>query len=141
MAAQRIREIAGFVVSPPMPALIAAVCIAPFAPEKFGEFAWLIGLAAILGYPIAAIFGLPLYLLLRSRNWNGLLSYVAAGAVLGIVLFACYGVIYERDSAGMLFLSGHFWSMAPAFVPVGAICGMVAATTFWLIVRPDRPRP
>jgi hypothetical protein len=40
----------------------------------------------MLGYPIAVVFGVPLYVFFRSRGWNGLLVYIAAGALLGLII-------------------------------------------------------
>ncbi|OPH84430.1 hypothetical protein B2M20_01435 [Nitrobacter vulgaris] len=73
-----LRAVLGFLVAPITPRLLAAILAAPFRIEAIGfdlrelsEAAWIIGLSAVLGYPITVVFGVPLFIFLRSRDWNG----------------------------------------------------------------------
>ena len=65
------RTILGFVVAPISPGLVAVILAAPFrvGASRFGlrelsEATWIIGLSAALGYPVAVVFGVPLYIFL-----------------------------------------------------------------------------
>jgi hypothetical protein len=88
------RTALGFFVAPISPGVLAVVLGAafrggldPFAPSALAGAKWIIGLSALLGYPIAIGLGVPLYILFPWRGWNGLLVYVAAGAFLFLVSF------------------------------------------------------
>jgi hypothetical protein len=140
-----LRTVLGFLVAPITPGLLAVLLIAPFriGAAGFGlrevsEAAWVIGLSAILGYPVAVVFGGPLYVFFRSRGWNGLLVYIAAGALLGIVIYVIYVLLAEYSANGLWGLAAKFSNTAQVQIPLVMICGAVAALFFWLIARPDR---
>src|SRR5262249_55316297 len=104
---------------------------------------WIIGLSAVLGYPAAIAFGVPFYILLRWRGWNRLLTYVAGGASLGLVVYLTYfAVVLLSDLLANRFtnLVEAISNTSPPVIPAGMISGAVAGTTFWLIARPDRAR-
>lgn len=101
-----LRAVLGFLVAPITPGLLAAILAAPFRIEAIGfglrelsEAAWIIGLSAVLGYPVTVVFGVPLFIFLRSRGWNGLPVYVAAGALLGLVIYVVYVLLPEYAAA------------------------------------------
>ncbi len=92
----------------------------------------------MLGYPIAVVFGGPLYVFFRSRGWNGLVVYVTAGALLGLLIYLIYVLLAEYSSNGLWGLAAKFSNAAQVQIPLVMICGAVAALFFWLIARPDR---
>jgi hypothetical protein len=113
------RTVLGFLVAPISPGLLAVILAAPFrvAAAGFGlrelsEAAWIIGLSAVLGYPIAVVFGVPSYVFFRSRGWNGLLVYIAAGAVLGLIIYLIYVLLAEYSSNGLWGLATKFSNTA-----------------------------
>ena len=99
------RTVLGFLIAPLSPGLLAVILAAPFRVGAVGfglrelsEAAWIIGLSAVLGYPVAVVFGAPLYVFFRSRGWNGLVVYIAAGALLGLVIYVIYVLLAEYSS-------------------------------------------
>lgn len=92
----------------------------------------------MLGYPIAIVLGVPLYIFFRSRSWNGLLIYITAGALLGVIIYLIYILLGGYSSNGLSGLFERFLNTAQVYIPLGMICGAVAALSFWLIARPDR---
>lgn len=66
----------------------------------------------MLGYPIAVVFGAPLYVFFRSRGWNGLLVYLVAGALLGLVIYVIYVLLAEYSSNGLWGLTTRFSNTA-----------------------------
>ncbi len=140
-----LRTVLGFLIAPISPGLLAVILAAPFRVGATGfglrelsEAAWIIGLSAVLGYPVAVVFGAPLYVFFRSRGWNGLPAYIAAGALLGLVIYAIYVLLAEYSSNGLGGLATKFSNTVQVQVPLVMICGAVAALVFWLIARPDR---
>jgi hypothetical protein len=109
-----------------------------FGVRELSEAAWIIGLSAMLGYPVAVVSGAPLYIFFRSRGWNGLPVYIAAGALLGLVIYVIYVLLAEYSSNGLWGLATKFSNTTLVQIPLVMICGAVAALFFWLIVRPDR---
>jgi hypothetical protein len=140
-----LRTIGGFLVAPISPGLLAVILVVPFrvgtdvfGPRELAEAAWIIKLSGILGYPIAIVLGVPLYVFFRSRGWNGLLIYITAGALLGLIIYVIYVLLAEYSSNGLSGLAEKFSNTALVYIPLGMICGAVAALSFWLIARPDR---
>lgn len=82
-----------------------------------------------------------MYALFRLRGWNGLLVYVTAGALLGLLIYLIYVLLAEYSSSGFWALATKFSNTARVQIPLVMICGAVAALSFWLIARPDRTSP
>jgi hypothetical protein len=133
-----LRTVLGFLVAPISPGLMIVVLGAVFAFGKSSEGIWIIKLSAMLGYPIAVVLGVPLYFFFRSRGWNGLLVYTMAGALLGVLIYLITIPLGGYSSNGLPGLSERFSNTALVYIPLGMICGAVAALSFWLIARPDR---
>ena len=133
-----LRVILGFLVAPISPGLLIVILGVVFGFGKSGEGMWLIKLSGMLGYPIAMVLGVPLYIFFRSRGWNGLLIYIAAGALLGLIIYLMYIPLGGYSSSGLSGLSERFSNTARVYIPLGMICGALAALLFWLIARPDR---
>lgn len=133
-----LRTALGFLVAPIFPGLLIVILAAVFGFGKSGEGVWLIKLSGMLGYPIAIVLGVPLYIFFRSRGWNGLLIYVTAGGLLGLTIYLIYIPLGGYSSNGLSGLSERFSNTAKVYIPLGMICGAVAALSFWLIARPDR---
>ncbi len=134
----RLRTILGFLVAPVSPGLLIVILAAVFGFGKSGEGIWIIKLSGMLGYPIAIVLGVPLYIFFRTRSWNGLLIYIMAGALLGVMIYLIYIPLGGYSSNGLSGLFERFSNTALVSIPLGMICGAVAALSFWLIARPDR---
>lgn len=139
-----LRTLLGFLIAPISPVLVMGIfgvlrtgAIA-FGARELSETAWMVGLAAALGYPVAFIVGAPLYVFLRWRGWNGLPVYVATGALLGLVVYGSYVLLPEYSSNGLRGMATKFSNTALVQIPLVVICGAVATMVFWLIARPDR---
>jgi hypothetical protein len=142
------RTIVGFLVAPISPGVLVVVVAVllgfgsdAFATRGLAGAAWIVGLSAVLGYPVAFALGLPLYILFRWCGWNGLPIYVAAGAFLGFVVYLVYAVarlLGDESINGLANLAAKLLTTSPQLIPAGIISGAVAALSFWLIARPDR---
>lgn len=140
-----LRTTVGFLVAPISPGLLAVILAAPFRagtavfdPRELAEAAWILKLSGAIGYPIAVVLGVPLYVFFRSRGWNGLLIYITAGSLLGLIVYLMYVLLAEYTSNGLWGLSEKFSNTAQIYIPLAMICGAAAALFFWLIARPDR---
>jgi hypothetical protein len=140
-----LRVILGFLVAPISPGLLAVVLASLFrmgtaglGTREWSEAMWIIGLSGLLGYPVAVAFGVPLHLFFRSRGWNGLVAYIGAGALLGFVVYLVWVIFPEYAANGLSGLTTKFSNTAQVYIPLGIVCGAVAALVFWLIARPDR---
>lgn len=130
-----LRTLAGFIVAPISPALLLAIGSVFFG--KFGEGLWGIGFAALVGYPVAIVLGVPIYFFLRWRGWVGFWVYVAAGVLLGALIYLAY-IPPVTHLDGVLRIDAGKLKTAPWWLLLGMICGIVATVCFWLIARPDR---
>jgi hypothetical protein len=106
--------------------------------RQLSEATWTIGLSAALGYPIAIVFGIPLYVFLKWRGWTGLLLYMVAGALLGLTIYLIWVLLAEYSSSGLSSLATKFSNTALVQIPLAMFCGAVATLFFWFIARPDQ---
>jgi hypothetical protein len=141
-----IRLIIGFIVAPITPVLLFML------PNLFSErdiwstSLW-IKIGALLGYPVAFLFGLPLYFFLLRKKIVKLPSYILSGSILGAISYAFLPFFYTASVAclskvpmcGGIFLRAmnDLGELAIPFLPLGIVGGTIAATSFWLITRPD----
>ena len=134
------RRIIAFVVAPLLvPILLAHYLYTLAANETWFMVALMFSVAIAHGGTF--ILGVPIYLLMRARNWTSfwiapLLGFFAAGFMwLGFA--ALLALLLDQGMSGVRVvltnphgLSDVMWP----FGPLGAIVGMA----FWLIARPDK---
>ncbi|MFN4018744.1 MAG: hypothetical protein ACK4JB_25655 [Reyranella sp.] len=133
------RAVAAFVIAPMTPAaILAAVMLAA------GSDAQTLGYAAFAGYisyPFALLVGLPAYLVLRRRQWDGLRAYLFLGLALGMSFVALFAAVVgfegERTEPAWLTLLANLAHLLPFVLA----CSLASTLVFWLIVRPDLHRP
>jgi hypothetical protein len=136
--AVRCRTVLGFVVAPLTPTIV----LMPFAilAGIFGILFIAIALLfnVVFGYPIALIFGLPIYIFCQRRQWNSRVLYACGGFVPGLFGggFAFLGFLQQAASHGPL--NQYVWLVLLPFMAAGGILGGLSTICFWLIVRPDR---
>ncbi len=132
------RTVAGFLVAPMIPALILAVVIL-----AAGGDSQTLGYAAFAGYisyPFALLVGLPVFLVMRRRQWNGWRAYGLAGLALGFVFLALFGGLaagFDGDPESLAWL--NLLANLAFLLPFVLCCALASSMVFWLLVRPDRP--
>lgn len=133
-----VRTVAGFIVAPMMPALVlAGVVLASGGDSQTLGYA---AFAGYISYPFALLVGLPSFLFMRRRGWDGVRAYALAGLVLGLAFLALFAGLSgldgdDADPAWMNVLA----SLA-VMLPFVVACGVVSTVVFWLIARPDLRR-
>lgn len=132
------RTVAGFIVAPMMPALVLAgvVLAAGGDSQTLGYAAF----AAYISYPFALLVGLPLFLVMRRRAWDGVRAYALAGLVLGLAFLALFVGLsgLDGDAADPTWM--NVLANLAVMLPFVAACAVVSTVVFWLIARPDLPR-
>ncbi len=121
-----LRTIVAFAIGPITPGLVVALASYSIPGESWvpGFFVFI---SALLGYPIALLFGLPFFYVMRRYNRNELYCYLLAGPVLGVIAVAIF-CIYAAPS--------NTWSLK--WLVGGGLMGSISTLSFWLIARPDR---
>jgi glycopeptide antibiotics resistance protein len=129
------RTVAGFVIAPMMPALILAgvVLVAGGDSQTLGYAAF----AGYVSYPFALLVGLPSFLLMRGKRWDGLRAYVLAGLVLGLIFLALFAGLagFEGDAANSALL--NLLANLAFLLPFVLACALASTVVFWFIARPD----
>lgn len=128
------RTVAGFVVAPMMPALILAgvVLAAGGDSQTLGYAAF----AGYVSYPFALLVGLPAFLVMRRRRWDGWRAYAVAGLGLGIVFLTLFAALVAFDGEK----AESAWLALLANLAFVLACALAASMVFWLVVRPDLDR-
>lgn len=133
------RTAAAFVAAPMMPAVIlaAVVLVAGGDPQTLGYAAF----AGYISYPFALLIGLPAYLVMRRRHWDGLRAYLLLGLVLGVLFVALFAGLagFDGDAADSAWL--NLLANLAFLLPFVLACAVASTVVFWLIVRPDLNRP
>lgn len=129
-----LRTVAGFLIAPLVPSLIAAVgALFTDGPSAAALF-FVVGV--LFGYPVALMVGVPLHLIFAIRNWTGLSAYVIAGLLLGLLSYGSSflaAIVFGGETIAEL-----RYTFSPGLALIAAIAGLLAAVSFWLIARPDR---
>jgi hypothetical protein len=130
-----LRTFLGVLVAPISPGLLFAVVLIVTGNATVSDVPEIMMFLAMLGYTVAIFFGIPLYLFLSWRGWNGLLTYIMAGALLGGITFVPV-FIYTFEGwhgVGEALINPNYkeslWGL------VGGVC---MGLSFWVIARPDR---
>lgn len=118
-----------------MPALILAGVVL-----AVGGDSQTLGYAAFAGYisyPFALLVGLPSFLFMRRKRWDGLRVYVLAGLVLGLIFLAVFAGLagFEGDAANPAWL--NLLANLAFLLPFVLACSMASTAVFWFVARPD----
>jgi hypothetical protein len=132
----------GFIIAPLIPvALAALIWLVNAQPNGEFHYGWAIFIAVVsllfVGIPVISIHA---RLRLKSFQMMVLLGFLAAlaTAILGVI--SCYlmdaqGPSYKSVESGIRF---YGISILTFFILCYAICGAIAAATYWIFARPDR---
>ena len=132
------RTVAAFVVAPMMPAMILAgvILVAEGDSQALGYAAF----AGYISYPFALLIGLPAYLVMRRKHWDGLRAYAYLGVALGVFFLALFAGLagFEGSAADPAWL--NLLANLAFLLPFVLVCAVTSTLVFWLIVRPDLHR-
>jgi hypothetical protein len=128
------KALLGFIVAPLAPCVLILVLAMFQAGRDDGTIT--IAIMAPVSYTASLVVGLPIHILLTKTNHTKIIHYIAAAVVATLVpVFAIF--IYPAMTAcsdfSQCLLPSHFTIMG-----IMLLAGVLVATTFWLIVRPDR---
>lgn len=129
----RRRVIAGFLIAPLVPGLIASS--GALFSDGFNAAALYLVIAILFGYPVTLAVGVPLYFLLAERKWTSLSCYALASPILGLV---CYVISFVPPLLDGQTVSELTPTVSPGLAFLSAIAALIGAILFWLIARPDR---
>lgn len=133
------RTVAAFVVAPMMPAVILAgiVLAAGGNSQTLGYAAF----AGYIAYPFALVVGLPAFLVMRRKGWDGWRAYAMAGIALGFVFLGLFAGLagFEGEAADPAWL--NLLANLAFLLPFVLVCALSSAMVFWWVARPDLQRP
>jgi hypothetical protein len=96
----------------------------------------MLALSLLYGYPLAALLGIPAFLLFRRRNWLRFWQVCLAGVIIGslvplglVVLVA----IYMSGKVGLIGAMSVSLGEMGVLVPFGSAVGVLCAGVFWLL--------
>jgi len=136
------RTFVAFLVAP----LWVPVATAPFAAQMFpypAQSHWIYittVIAIVFAYGGALAFGVPTFLILRTRNCGSFWIAAVLGFGISSLTWMIFAILFGLSLGnGLTFV----WRQATNFAswwplpPIGALGSLVGAT-FWMIARPDR---
>jgi len=127
-----LRIALGMLAAPMVPGLLFSISDL-FSRSPVGT-TWFLWFAAVAGYPVGAIFGIPMYCIyFRNRPvtfWRCVLIGLALGSMAYMLAFIA-GLTTGDPAAG------YAVRTTILLLPVSAFCGGLATASFWLIARPD----
>ncbi len=130
------RTIAGFVSAPLVPGALIVALLLGFEEREEAQAVMLATL--YFGYPTAVLLGVPAHVVMAHYHLRTLLAYAGAGALIGALLYVALPTMIEILMQMQGVDSGGHVTFSFSVLPAAMICASVAATSFWLIVRPDR---
>lgn len=132
------KAIFGFVVAPISFGLLMFVMS-----RSTGEGFLMLAATAMIGYPLALLMGVPLFVLFRRLGWNGVTPYLAAGIGFACMVSTYFVVLPNHHDAGPFkSLGAEVESLMSTarlaqFGLIVFAC-LFSTASFWLMVRPDR---
>jgi hypothetical protein len=138
-----MRTVLGFLLAPLAPAAVA--WLLSLAPSLTGVSlpGSFFALSLLYGYPLAALLGIPFYLVFRKKNWLRFWQVCLAGSVIGSLVplaLLTLVVAYKAAEAGLLgALQTGFQEMG-SLIPFGAAVGILCAASFWLLALAQVPK-
>jgi uncharacterized protein with PQ loop repeat len=133
------RLVIAFLVAP----FAAPVLLIPYIRSMTTTPTWFVFaliISTIVTYVGVFIFGVPVYLALRSRNWTALWIACLLGAAIGVVMWLIFSVAFalvlDEGMAGVRLALTDSGALKGVIWP-GAVVGAVVGAAFWLIARPD----
>lgn len=132
------RIVAGFVVAPMTPALVLAGVI--FAAGGDAQALGYAAFAGYISYPFALLVGLPAFLVMRRKGWDGLRAYAVAGLVLALVFVALFAFTTGFGGEGANLAWQNLLANLAFLLPFVLTCALASTVVFWLIARPDLHR-
>lgn len=128
-----------FLVAPLVVPLLAVLVLdAPLSDPSIVALLIVVTFATYVG---VAAFGVPTFLLMRSRQWTEFWMALTAGFIIGTVMWYVGSSLFHFSLGSRLsdvlssLGTAAEWSMA---LRVGAVAGTAVAAIVWLIARPDR---
>lgn len=99
-----------------------------------------VAFAGYVSYPFALLVGLPSYLLMRRRRWDGGRAHALAGLALGLVFLVLFAGLagFAGDAAHPAW--ANFLANLAFLLPFVLVCALASTLVFWLIARPDLHR-
>jgi hypothetical protein len=128
-----------FLVAPLVVPFLAVVVLD--TPLSDPSIVLLLVMVTFATYVGVAAFGIPTFLFLRSRQWTGFWVALAAGFIIGTVMWYVGVSLFSLSLGNRLsdvlssLLTADEWSKA---LRVGALAGAAVGAILWLIARPDR---
>ena len=121
-----------------MPALVLAgvVLAAGGDSQTLGYAAF----AGYISYPFALLVGLPLFLFMRRKRWDGFRAYILAGVALGLAVLALFAGLAGLDGDAAESAWMNLLANLAVMLPFVLACAVVSSVVFWLIARPDLRR-
>jgi hypothetical protein len=138
-----LRIPAGFLVAPMAPAFVlvgSGILFGQGAPWTTA-----VTVAALLGYPLALLLGIPVFVLLTAKGWNGIRIYAFVGALFGAAIYLLYFPPADYTDAVRQLFERSFGIDAERLTELGKVLlsmifGMIATVSFWLVTQPPGSR-
>ncbi|HTR83796.1 MAG TPA: hypothetical protein VMI56_04925 [Reyranella sp.] len=128
-----MRIVLGFIFAPLTPLLLLlAISLGTGGITLSQSFLMIfVGLPSV--YVPAIVFGIPVFLVLRWRRWDGMMAYFGGGAAVGVMLCLVSVAVLALRHVD----TGLFGRQARGLWPFLIACTLASSSVFWLIVRPD----
>lgn len=117
------RIVIGLIICPLLPGLLVDL----LATGRLFGIATFVG--AIIGYPFALAFCLPIYFALATLKWRGIFTYAAVGTILAFLIFEVPDLLRYQISEILLLPKG--------MLQTPFVFGLIPSVVFWLFARPD----
>ena len=125
------RTLIGFILSPAAPLLIA-VPYGAIVGSVNEHLAFTLALILFYGYPLAVVFGIPMYFALRKLGWLGWWQISLAGIVIGEIIPLTLLLTFLLSKVDT---DSHLLSDFMTLLGMGAAFGGVSGLIFWLVAK------
>jgi hypothetical protein len=131
------RIVVGFLVAPLVPAgvlILFALLVSGSNFRAIGEGLWVLFFSALVSYPVAAVFGLPILFFALRYGFVSWYHSIAFGLLIGWVIFALFNSTKTIVQQNGWWTTFHF---SDPLMIMFCVWGATVTLAFWVIARPD----
>lgn len=102
-----------------------ALCVTSIFTKSNPEFGWVSAFIALVAYPVVLLAGIPLYMLMRHKNWLSPRAFTLSGLFLALIAFVIV-IVKEQH----MFVGEKGTENIAGLLLIAVVSGVIGGLTF-----------
>lgn len=113
-----------------------ALCFSSIFTNSNPEFGWVSVFIALVAYPVVLLAGIPLFMLMRHKNWLSPRAFILSGLFLALIAIV---IVIAKEQH--LFVGEEGTGNIAGLLLLAAVSGLVGGLTFMKLSGSDAQAP